>query len=80
MHLTDRYVGLKMKACGLYIRLYRHVTTQTSFLNSGWPYIPLEEGSQCALLPVGLRYILLALGLSLSFRFCAFVDIEVCFR
>ena len=36
--------------------------TATSFVNSDWPYIPL--GSHCALLPVGLCYILLALGLS----------------
>ena len=54
--------------------------TAMSFVNSDCPYIPLEEGSHCALLPVGLCYILLALGLSLSFRFCAVVDIEVCFR
>ena len=52
----------------------------TSFVNYGWPYIPLEEGSHCALLSVGLLYILLALGLSLSFRFRAVVNIEVCFR
>ena len=54
--------------------------TATSFVNSDWPYIPLVDGSHCALLPVGLRYKLLALGLSLSFRFCAVIDIEVCFR
>jgi hypothetical protein len=54
--------------------------TAMSFVNSDWPYIPLLEGSHRALLPVGLHYKLLALGLSLSFRFCAVVNIEVCFR
>jgi hypothetical protein len=40
--------------------------TAMSFVNSDWPYIPLLEGSHRALLPVGLHYKLLALGLSLS--------------
>ena len=65
----DRYnVGLERHVyeCPMYWTtilvqtcIYNH--TVTSFVNSGRPYIPLEEGSYCALLPVGLRYILLLL-------------------
>ena len=49
----------------------------TAFVDSGQPYIPLEEGSHCALLPVGLRYMLLALN-SISLLCTVFVNIEVC--
>ena len=57
------------------VQTCNHMTT--AFVDSGQPYIPLEEGSHCALLPVGLRYMLLALN-SISVLCTVFVNIEVC--